>query len=123
MLGVGFGQAVGLGLVIFSFVITLLPAFIHGALFSLGCSLCPSSAQEGARSIGRVYSWETFGTLAGGLCLAYFFIPWFHPFAATYILSVFVFLVCLVIEWGQPFFLKKKMAVPNCLEKMAVPIY
>ena len=27
------------------------------------------------------------------------------------------------LVWGQPFFLKKKMAVPNCLEKMAVPIY
>ena len=96
MLGVGFGEAVGLGLVVFSFVITLFPAFIHGALFSLGCSLYSPSKQEGARAIGSVYAWETFGTLAGGLCLAYFIIPWFNPFAATFILSVFVFLVCLV---------------------------
>jgi|GEM_PF-753622 len=131
ILGVGFGEAAGLGLVIFSFIITLLPAFIHGALFSLGCSyfrgletaplrarmsygrssiplqkprasargasLYSSLEEEGARSIGRVYAWETFGTLSGGLCLAYFFIPWFNPFAATFIISVFVFLVCLVL--------------------------
>ncbi|MDP2904825.1 MAG: hypothetical protein Q8O22_00810 [Candidatus Omnitrophota bacterium] len=120
LLGVGFGEAAGLGLVIFSFVITLLPAFIHGALFSLGCSLYSSSRQEGARSIGSVYAWETFGTLAGGLCLAFFIIPWFNPFAATFILSVFVFLICLVLKRGQRLFSPSLLA---SVKKSRCPLF
>lgn len=97
LLGIGFGEAIGLGAVIFSFLIILAPALIHGALFSLGCGIYAHLKSGITRSIGRVYAWETFGTLAGGLGLTYFFIPWLDPFGAAFVLSVFVFLICLAL--------------------------
>ncbi|MDD5348085.1 MAG: hypothetical protein PHT59_05685 [Candidatus Omnitrophica bacterium] len=68
LLGFMPGQGLGLGAVIASsLAVFALAATSHAALFGIACSIfCPAGdAQTGG--IGRVYSWETIGTVAGGL--------------------------------------------------------
>ena len=67
-LGIPFGQTVGLDVIfLVSFLINLPVSFTHGALFSVACKL--------KHSIGKVYAWETIGTIAGGIIFTYLLIP------------------------------------------------
>jgi spermidine synthase len=68
LLGIPFGQSIGIGLVFLaSFLINLPVSFTHGALFSVASKL--------KQSIGKVYVWETIGTIAGGVIFTYLLIP------------------------------------------------
>jgi spermidine synthase len=67
-LGIPFGQTVGLDIIfLVSFLVNLPVSFTHGALFSVACKL--------KQSIGKVYAWETIGTIAGGIIFTYLLIP------------------------------------------------
>ena len=67
-LGIPYGQTVGLDAIfLVSFLVNLPVSFTHGALFSIACKL--------KQSIGKVYAWETAGTIAGGIIFTYLLIP------------------------------------------------
>ena len=72
----------------------LLPtAFLHGALFPVGCSLLGES--KGATgAITAAYVWETLGTILGGLTVAFFLLPLFKPFELALALAVLHLLLC-----------------------------
>jgi len=86
--GIPFSEAVSLSAVFISSLMIVLPAaFLHGALFSCGCKVY-SLAGNQERSIGKVYTWETLGTISGGVLLAYVLIPLINSFQIVFIVSL-----------------------------------
>ncbi len=85
--GIASGETTGIlttGLA--SLLYIFLPAFCHGALFSVICSLI---------NIGRAYSLETLGTLAGGIALTYIFLPNLNSFQTALLVCLANLLLCL----------------------------
>lgn len=97
ILGIPFGEGIGLSTVFYSSFLIILPlAFCHGALFSCSCkvySLYPQ--EEAAHSIGRIYTWEIIGTIIGGIVLTYVFIPQLNSFQIAFIVSLSNLIICL----------------------------
>ncbi len=102
---VGFFPAESMGLfhtVIYSFLILLPVSISHGALFTFSCKIYSflSKGKE-AESIGKVYIYETVGTLIGGIILTYLLIPYFSSLkicSAISLLNIFICLPLLNIE-------------------------
>ncbi|OGX17588.1 MAG: hypothetical protein A3K83_00440 [Omnitrophica WOR_2 bacterium RBG_13_44_8b] len=89
ILGIGFGEGIGLYAVFLVSLLILLPvSFCHGGLFSAGCKIYASFARDSAESIGKIYAWETLGTLSGGILLTYIFIPLLNSFQIVFIIAV-----------------------------------
>jgi spermidine synthase len=110
MLGVPFGEGIGLAQIFYSSLLIMLPvSFCHGALFSCGCNIYYSYIKEPVRSIGhkamvwlpiakaigKVYAWETIGTIIGGIVLTYLLIPYLNSFQTAFIISIFNLIICL----------------------------
>jgi len=86
--GIPFGEGVGLyAIFCLSFLIILPVGFCHGGLFSSACKIYSS--------IGKVYAWETIGTIFGGIILTYLFIPHLNSFQVVFIVSVANLIICL----------------------------
>jgi len=86
--GIPFGEGVGLYIILcLSFLIILPVSFCHGGLFSCACKIYSS--------IGKVYTWETIGTIFGGIILTYLFIPHLNSFQIVFIISVANLIICL----------------------------
>jgi len=101
ILGIPFGEGIGLIQIFYSSLLVMLAvSFCHGALFSCGCKIYSSYAKENASSIGKIYAWETFGTLIGGVVLTYFFIPYLNSFQVAFIVSVANLIICLFFFGG-----------------------
>ena len=93
-LGIPFGEAVGLPVIFLSSLLVILPvAFCHGALFSTGCSIYSKKSEL----IGKIYAWETIGTILGGIILTYFFIPYLNSFQTVFIIVVINLIACLFL--------------------------
>ena len=71
----------------------------HGALFTFGCSLYSSlnKASTGAYSIGRVYIYETVGTLLGGIVFTYLLIPHLNAVSIAFAIALLDVVMCLVL--------------------------
>lgn len=81
VIGVAAGEGLGLIPMLYSSFLILLPVSIsHGALFTFGCKIYSLYFKQDATSIGRVYIYETLGTIAGGIAFNYLLIPYFHSF-------------------------------------------
>ena len=95
LVGIPAFEAVSFPVVIISSLVIILPVgFIHGALFSLGCKIRFLKNIDGpAGSVARIYSWEMWGTIVGGLALAFLFINHFTAFE----IILFIFYINLVI--------------------------
>jgi spermidine synthase len=92
MLGINFGESLGLDMIFLaSFLTMLFPAFSHGALFSLSCAI--------GSNIGRVYAWETIGTIIGAVATTYLFIPLFHSFQIAVLLLILSSIASLGLLW------------------------
>lgn len=90
ILGIPFGEAVGLYEIFYiSFLITASVGFCHGALFSLSCKLY--------NSIGSVYTWETIGTIIGGLGLTYVLLPYLDSFQIVFLISIAGLVICYLL--------------------------
>ena len=88
VIGIPFIEAVSLTVIFISaFVINLPLAILHGALFSSGCKVYFLISGDKEQAMGRVYAWEILGTIAGGIALAYFFIPRLNSFQTVFIIS------------------------------------
>jgi len=101
ILDIPFGQGVGLSTVFCSsFFIILLVGFCHGALFSCACKIHSSYAKESARSVGKIYTWETLGTIIGGIALTYIFIPYLTSFQIACVVAMSNVIICLFFFSG-----------------------
>ena len=98
LLGIPFGEAIGLYTIFYASFFIILPAsFCHGALFSCISKIYSLYVKESARSIGKVYTWETVGTIVGGIILTYFFIPYLNSFQIAFIISLSNLIICLIL--------------------------
>jgi spermidine synthase len=97
ILGVSFGEAVGLDRIFYYSLFIMLPVgFCHGALFSCSSRIYSSFTQDSPKAIGKIYAWETIGTIIGGVALTYFFIPKLNSFQIVFIISIANLIICLL---------------------------
>jgi spermidine synthase len=96
-LGLIFGEGIGLAAIFCSaFFIMFAPGFSHGALFSAACKIFSlKEKKESACGIGKVYTFETAGTILGGVILTYIFIPLLDTFQNVFIISAANLVICL----------------------------
>lgn len=105
--GIPFGEAVGLYAILYLTFLTILPVgFSHGTLFSCMCKIYSLYIRDSAGSIGKVYSWETIGSIFGGIILTYVFIPYLNSFQIVFILSIINLIICLFFFRGTAKVLK-----------------
>lgn len=94
ILGVSIGESIGFLPMLFSSLLILLPVSLtHGALFTFGCKIYSMLSPQGA--IGKVYIYETIGTMVGGLVWMYFLIPYFDAFQMALGLAILNVVVCI----------------------------
>jgi spermidine synthase len=100
--GEGFGFET---ILYFSFLILLPVSLFHGALFTFGCRIWAQifkNGETGAGPIGRVYIYETVGTIMGGLAFVYFLIPSFHSFQiALFIASLNLLMSIFILGFDR----------------------
>lgn len=83
------GEAVGFAPLFYSSFFILLPvALPHGALFTYGCKLYSQYVEEDASSIGKVYIFETIGSIVGGLLITFLLIEYLNSFEIAFIISL-----------------------------------
>ena len=105
IIGIPFGEAVGLPLIFFSSLFIIFPvSFCHGALFSSGCKIYSLHVKDATGAIGKVYAWETIGTIIGGIIITYFFITFLNSFQIVLIIFVLNFIICLLLIKSIPKF-------------------
>jgi spermidine synthase len=98
MIGVSIGESIGfLPIFVSSFLILSPISILHGALFTFGCHIYSMFSTKDASSAGRVYAYETAGTVIGGFAFTYFLIPYFDTFQAASGLAVLNSISCLAL--------------------------
>lgn len=97
-LGLSIGESIGLWPMFYSSFIILLPvSMLHGALFTLSCQIYAMFSQADPSSAGRVYVYETVGTIIGGFVCTYWLIPHLHTLQISIGLALLNFGVCLAL--------------------------
>ncbi len=98
LLGISIGENIALFPMFYTSFLILLPVSLsHGALFTLGCRIyAPTSAQDTAAA-GKVYVYETAGTMIGGIVCAYLLLPHLNTFQAASGLAMLNFGACLLL--------------------------
>ncbi len=108
LIGVTSGEALGIVHMAFlSFFVLLLVSVTHGALFTFGCEIYNTlnNRAHGATSIGRVYVYETVGTLIGGIVFTYILIAWFNSMQIALGIAMLNLFVCILLLgrfWAHP---------------------
>ncbi|MFP3897271.1 MAG: spermine synthase [Anaerolineales bacterium] len=98
MLGASIGESIGLFPVFYASFLVLLPvSVLHGALFTSSCQIYALFSGQEASAAGKVYVYETVGTIVGGIVSTYFLIPHFDTFQASIWLAILNFVVCFVL--------------------------
>jgi spermidine synthase len=119
IIGISLGESIGLLPMVYSSFLILLPvSILHGALFPFSCRMYAMFSGQEASSAGRVYVYETVGTLLGGIVCTYLFIPYLHTFQASSGLALVNVLVCLVLlapSWKTGLFQKTLLGILSVL--------
>ncbi|MDI6839362.1 MAG: spermine synthase [bacterium] len=104
IIGVTSGESLGLlPISFYSFLILLPIAFTHGALFTFNCKIYSLVSKGGdsqsvnGQSIGKVYVYETVGTIIGGIIFTYLLIPYFHSFNIVFGITLLNFAICILL--------------------------
>jgi spermidine synthase len=97
-MGISIGESIGFLPMLFSSLLVLSAvSILQGALFTYSCRIYSLFDSPGASSIGRVYVYETVGTIIGGIACTYLLIPYFNSFQAVTGIALLNFIVCLVL--------------------------
>jgi spermidine synthase len=119
VLGVSVGESIGLLPILYSSFLILLPvSVLHGALFTFSCRIYSMYSAQDASSAGRVYVYETVGTIIGGIVCTYLIIPYLNAFQAAIGLAILNFVVCLVVlapYWKTGLFQKATLVILSML--------
>lgn len=98
LLDISIGESIGLIPMFYSSFLILLPvSMLHGALFTFSCRIYAMFSDRVAASAGRVYVYETLGTIIGGIVCTYYFIPHLNTFQAASGVAMLNFMACLVL--------------------------
>lgn len=97
-IGVTQGEGLGLFPILCSSFLILLPvSSSHGALFTFGCKIHSLYSKQDATSIGKVYIYETLGTITGGVAFTYLLIPYIHSLQIALGVALLNFLLCVFL--------------------------
>lgn len=95
-IGISIGESVGFITMAYSAFLILLPvSLLHGALFTFSCRIYSDFAGQEESSAGRVYVYETVGTLAGGIVCTFLLVPYLNAFQAFIGLALLNFIICV----------------------------
>ena len=98
VMGISIGESIGFLPMLYASMLILLPvSTLHGALFPFSCRLLGLLSGQDAPTAGRVYVYETVGTIIGGIACTYLAIPYFDTFQTASGLALLNFIVCLVL--------------------------
>ena len=98
VIGISIGESIGfVPMLLSSFVILLPVSILHGALFPYSCRMVVMFSGRDVSSAGRVYAYETVGTIVGGIACTYLLIPYLNTFQAAAWLTILNVLVCLAV--------------------------
>jgi spermidine synthase len=98
IIGISVGESIGFLPMFYSSFLILLPvSILHGALFPVSCQIYSTFSAEDASSAGRVYAYETVGTVIGGIACTYLLVPYLDTFQAVSGLAVLNSAVCLAL--------------------------
>jgi len=98
VMGLSIGESIGfLPMLYSSFLVLFAVSILHGALFTYSCRIYSMFSSLNASSAGRVYVYETVGTIIGGIACTYLLIPYSNTFQASTGLALLNFLVCLFL--------------------------
>ncbi len=98
IMGISVGENIGFLPMFYSSFLILLPVSkLHGALFTFSCHIYSMFSNQEASSAGRVYAYETVGTVIGGIACTYLLIPYLDTFQALSGLAVLNSVVCLAL--------------------------
>jgi spermidine synthase len=97
-IGISVGESIGFFPMFYSSFLILLPvSILHGALFTFSCHIYSTFSAQDASSAGRVYAYETVGTVIGGIACTYLLVPYLDTFQAVSGLAVLNSVVCLAL--------------------------
>lgn len=114
MLGLSIGESIGLLPMFYSsFLILALVSILHGALFPFSCQIYAMFSGQGPPSVaGRVYAYETVGTIIGGFVCTWF-IPHLNTFQTSIWLTLSNLYALLYLSLvGKPDDFKKRFWLP-----------
>ncbi|MGI9570532.1 MAG: spermidine synthase, partial [Desulfobulbia bacterium] len=98
MMGISIGESIGfLPMLYSSFLILCAVSILHGALFTYSCRIYSLYSSSDASSVGRVYVYETVGTIIGGIACTYLLLPYYNTFQSATGLALLNFIVCLIL--------------------------
>ena len=113
------GEGLGFASIFYSSFLILIPVTLsHGALFTFGCKIYSQYASEDASAIGKVYVFETVGSIIGGLLLAFVLIRYVNSIEIAFIISLANTLISIFLLWPrriQPF-----VRLRNCLWGLSI---
>jgi spermidine synthase len=119
LMGISIGESIGfLPMLYTSFLVLSAVSILHGALFTYSCRIYSLFSSSDASSAGRVYVYETVGTIIGGIACTYLLIPYYNTFQAATGLALLNFIVCLVLlvpSWKSGLFPRTILAVLGVL--------
>lgn len=107
------GEALGFAPIWYSSFIILLPVSLpYGALFTYGCKLYAQYSGEKASSVGKVYLFETVGSMIGGLLLTFLLIQYFNSFTISFLISWLNSFISAFLIWRKPRPFKEALQKP-----------
>lgn len=96
------GEGLGFVPIFYSSFLIMLPVSIsHGALFTFGSKLYSRYERDGATSIGKVYVFETIGSIIGGLLITFLLVQYFNSFEIAFIISLINALISVSLLWPE----------------------
>jgi len=96
------GEGLGFSPIFYlSFLILLPVSLSHGALFTYGCKLYSEFLREDASSIGKVYIFETIGSIVGGLLMTFLLIQYLNSFEIAFTISLTNTLISIFLLWPR----------------------
>ena len=118
-MGISIGESIGFLPMLFSSLLILSAvSILQGALFTYSCRIYSLFSSRSAASVGRVYVYETAGTIIGGITCTYLLIPHLSSFQAVTGLALLNFAICLLVlapSWKNGLFQKTALAVLSVL--------
>lgn len=98
IMGVSIGESVGFLPMFYSSFLILFPvSILHGALFTFSCHIYSMFSDQETSAVGKVYSYETVGTVIGGIVGTYIIIPYLDTFQAASGLAGLNSITCFVL--------------------------
>ena len=107
-------EGLGFASIFFSSLLILLFITIpQGALFTYGCKLYSQYIRKDASSIGKVYVFESIGSIIGGLLMTFLLIQYLNSFKIAFIISLINSLISIFLLWPTSGF--PKASFPKAL--------